>query len=132
MDDEILVLEKLNSLYSAKQFLKVLEIRYLDNGTQSSAMNLASKSLDCALMDLVFDIQRRVDAIDVEPCKVQISAEIIGAIDSVCSFNDLVLNRSLRDLVVFAENYESNYYKLSPESNQLKSRVLTIIAERLN
>lgn len=128
MDDN-LILEKLNILDAAKQFVQLLVIKNLSDAESSKKLELAGKHLDHALITLSFDLQRRIDG-DERAKKIKISGEIISATEQLRGFGDLSLNKNLHALIEFSENYENNLYEITRGHDILKSRVLMIIAER--
>lgn len=130
--DEVVILEKLNSLDAAKQFVQLLETRHSSNEELSQKLKLANKFLDRALITLAFDLQRKIESRDDAVKKIKITDEIISASELLQDVGDQFLNQNLHDLIGFAKNYENNFYKLTSNHDLLGSRVLVIIAERFS
>lgn len=130
MSDDALVLKNLSDLHLTKQFVEILEVKYFEDKDSLKKLRLASKKLDSALMNLAFDIEKKSKGIGQKDLKI--SLEISGAIESITDFDQASLKLKLHDLVGFSQNYENDFYDVSFELDQLKSKVLTIIAERFN
>ena len=131
-----LLLKNLTKLDEIKNFLSFLEVKFLSNMDKSSQLKIAKKSLDKALVQLVFDVSRRLENFD-QTHKTEISNEIATAILHLKDFGDETLNLDLLNLTTFIKVYENNSdgIFLSEDDdkealNNLKAKTLLITAER--
>jgi hypothetical protein len=132
-----LILEKLEKLADIKYFIPLLEVRFLTNKSLCSHLKIAKKSVDNVLINLAFDVQKKLENSDkIHPTKIRISDEISNALQHLEGIDDTQLKQSLQALIIFSKNYENhqNPISLSTENEgdlkNLKAKILLIIAER--
>ncbi len=141
--DTILLLEKLNKLDDIKHFISFLEVKFLSREKLSSQLKIAKNSLDKALINLAFDVQKKLENSEQnQDQKIQISKDICEAYSQLEFYDDIILKQVLRDLISFAKSYENQTYQNNlgstlPEQNSeelknLKTKLLLITSERFN
>jgi len=131
-----LILEELNKLDDAKQFVSFLEIKFIKDEQILNKLKSAKKSLDKAFVDLVFDLSKKLEnSENNNSVKIRISDEIINAFNLLESCGDLILNQTLLSLVTFAKDYENDSIQTQASQDHkdlknLKTKILLMISER--
>ncbi len=130
-----LILEELNKLDDAKQFVSFLEIKFMKDEQILNKLKSAKKSLDKALVDLVFDLSKKLEnSKNNNSVKIRISDEIINAFNHLEFCNDTILSQNLLSLIKFAKDYENNSIQQTSQTHEdienLKTKILLITSER--
>ncbi len=130
-----LILEKLNMLDDVMHFIRFLEMKFVSDEIRSGELSVAKKFLDQALIQLTFDLQKKINGEPDDLEKIKISGKINDAFEQINEIGDQFLNKCFRDLILFAQNYESNLYlPISAENDKnlksLKDKILLITSER--
>ncbi len=128
------VLTNMTNLSNAKNFLSLLEIKFLSDKKKLSQLKIAKKSLDRALVQLIFDVPDRLENIE-QNHKAEISSEIMNALSQLENCGDETLNRTLLDLVTFFQIYENCSDRIFSSRDEedlknLRAKTLLITAER--
>ncbi len=130
-----LILEKLNMLNEVIYFIRFLEIRFVSDAILSQKLSIARQSLDQALIQLTFDLQKKIDNTPTDLVMIKISNEITNAFEQINEIGDQFLNKCFQDLLLFTKDYENNLSQaISIENDQslkdLKDKILLITSER--
>ncbi len=130
-----LILEKLTKLDEVKRFILFLEARFLSDEKSLSQLKIAKKSLDQALMNLVFDIEKKLEnSQQNQSQKIKISDKIYSTFEHLKSFSDESLEQCLQDLTAFARSYENSSTLIvatrSEDLKNLRAKILLITSER--
>ena len=130
-----LILEKLNMLNEVIYFIRFLEIRFVSDAILSQKLSIARQSLDQALIQLTFDLQKKIDSTPTDLVMIKISNEITNAFEQINEIGDQFLNKCFQDLLLFTKDYENNLSQaISIENDQnlkdLKDKILLITSER--
>lgn len=130
-----LILEELNKLDDAKQFVSFLEIKFMKDEQILNKLKSAKKSLDKALVDLVFDLSKKLEnSENNNSVKIRISEEITNAFNHLEFCNDTILSQNLLSLIKFAKDYENNSIQQTSQTHEdienLKTKILLITSER--
>ena len=131
-----LILEELNKLDDAKHFVSFLEIKFMKDEQLLTKLKSAKKSLDKALVALVFDLSEKLEnSENNNSVKIGIRDEIVNAFNHLEFCNDTILNQTLLSLIAFSKNYENDLIQLQTSQTHkdienLKTKILLITSER--
>ena len=130
-----LILEELNKFDDATHLVSFLEIKFMKDEQILTKLKSAKKSLDKALVELVFDLSKKLEnSENNNSVKIRISDEIISAFHHLEFCNDKILSQNLLSLITFAKDYENNSIQQTSQTHEdienLKTKILLITSER--
>lgn len=140
-----LILENLAKLDNICGYVFILETKLSANKDLSSSLKKIRLQLRETLIDLTFDIQKKLEVMYFKNQSLnKITSDIKNAFNQLEELSIQVemkdydsLKRDIQSLVLFVENYENQTSLVSLLKDEvglknLKSRILEIISERFN
>ncbi|MES2961901.1 MAG: hypothetical protein V4694_05900 [Pseudomonadota bacterium] len=130
-----IILEELNNFDKIRHFISLLENDFISNQAFLSKLKLAKNSTDKALMQLTFDLNKKLKNSQIVIAKkTTIADDITDALNQLKTFDFPVLTQALSNLITFAQSYENNSELVLSNDEialkNLKERVFLIMAER--